>query len=67
MTRARVGFVLEPETPLRLTPTTNGQIVTHLASGEPARQILSQGRFAFVRTRHTAGWIQKDSFRLLTE
>ena len=67
MTRARIGFVLESETPLRLTPTTNGQIVTRLASGEPARQIRSQGRFAFVRTRHTAGWIQKDSFRLLTE
>lgn len=67
LTRAEIGFVLKPETPLRLTPTTNGQIVTRLASGEPARQIRSQGHFAFVRTRHTAGWIQQDSFRLLTD
>jgi len=67
LTRAEIGFVLKAETPLRLTPTTNGQIVTRLASGEPARQMRSQGHFAFVRTRHTAGWIQKDSFRLLTD
>ena len=67
LTRARVGFVLEKETPLRLTPTTNGQIVTRLASGDPARQIRSHGNFVFVRTRHAAGWIAKDSFGLLAQ
>ena len=36
-TRSRIGFVLQKDTPLRLTPTLEAQAVTRLAAGEPAR------------------------------
>ena len=36
-TRSRIGFVPEPDTPLRLTPTETAQEVTHVGAGEPGR------------------------------
>jgi hypothetical protein len=64
-TRARLGFIVEPETPLLLTPTVEGQPVTQLASGEPARCERTHGDFLLVQTSHGKGWVQKERFGLV--
>ena len=62
--RSRLGFILQKNTPLRLTPTANAQLITRLPSGEPARLERVHGRFVLVRTNRTAGWIERDFFGL---
>ncbi len=64
-TRSRVGFVLQKDTPLRLTPTLDAEAATHLAAGEPARRIRVRGNYVLVRTSHTAGWVERDQFGLI--
>jgi hypothetical protein len=59
-TRSRLGFVLQKETPLRLTPTREAQAVTHLAAGEPARWVRVRGNFVMVRTNRGRGWVEAD-------
>ena len=63
-TRARIGFVLETDTPLRLTPTLEAQSITRLAPGEPARSIRARGRYLLIRTSRTVGWVEQDQFGL---
>ena len=63
-TRARIGFVLERDTPLRLTPTLEAQAITRLAPGEPARRVRSHGRYILIRTGRTVGWVEQDQFGL---
>ena len=64
-TRARIGFVLEQDTPLRLTPTLEAQAVTRLAPGEPARWVRARGRYVLIRISRTLGWIEQDQFGLI--
>jgi tetratricopeptide (TPR) repeat protein len=63
-TRARIGFVLAKETPLRLTPTQEAQAVTHLAAGEPARWVRARGKYVLVRTNRALGWVERAQFGL---
>ena len=63
-TRSRIGFVLQPDTPLRLTPTLEAQSVTRLASGEPARLVRTRGDYVLIRTNHTLGWVGRGEFAL---
>jgi tetratricopeptide (TPR) repeat protein len=65
VTRARLGFVLERDTPLRLTPTQEGQYSVRLASGEPARVRRFRGKYAFVHTRRAQGWIETRALGLI--
>ena len=58
-TRSRIAFVLQKDTPLRLTPTEDAQFVTRLAAGEPARLERMRGRFLLVRTGRALGWLEK--------
>ena len=64
-TRARIGFVLQKDTPLRLTPTREAQAVTRLASGEPARWVRARGRYVLIRISRTLGWVEQDQFGLI--
>lgn len=61
-TRTSVGLVLEAETPLRLTPTAEGEVATKLAAGEPARVLRASGKYLLIRTRLTTGWIEQGRF-----
>ncbi len=63
-TRSRIGFVLEKDTPLRLTPTLEAQAVTRLAAGEPARWVRARGNYVLVRTSRALGWVERDKFGL---
>lgn len=65
ITRARIGFVTTGDTPLRLTPTANGEAVTRLAAGEPARWVRARGNYVFIRTSHATGWIRREQFDLV--
>jgi hypothetical protein len=63
--RTKLGFILFKDTPLRLTPTQEAQLVTHLAAGEPGRVERMKGKYLLIRASHTEGWILSDQFRLI--
>lgn len=65
VTRSRLGLVLEKDTPLRLTPTAEGEAVARLAAGEPGRQVRARGNYLFIRTNRAAGWVERDQFGLV--
>jgi hypothetical protein len=59
VTRTQIGFVLQKNTPLRLTPTEEAEVVAKLASGEPARVLRARGDCFLVRTAQGQGWIKR--------
>jgi hypothetical protein len=61
-TRSRLGFVLEKNTPLRLTPTEEAQVITSLAAGEPARWQHPRGKYVLIRTSRSQGWVERSQF-----
>ena len=63
-TRSRIGFILQKNAPLRLTPTEDGQLITRLPAGEPARLERRRGAYLLIRTSHTSGWIERNQFEL---
>jgi len=65
LARSRVGFVLEKDTLLRLTPTSEGEGVTRLAAGEPGRRVRARGNYLFLRTSRGSGWVERDQFALV--
>jgi hypothetical protein len=65
-TRAKIGVVLAPDTPLRLTPTGDAQSIARLAPGETARLERERGRYLFVRTTTMTGWIDRAQFGLIS-
>lgn len=60
--RTRIGFVLEKNTQLRLTPTRDAQTVTMLGAGEPARIERTRGNYFLIRTTFGRGWIERELF-----
>jgi tetratricopeptide (TPR) repeat protein len=60
--RARIGFVLEAETPLKLTPTRDAQTVTLLGAGQPARWERARGNYLLIRTSYGRGWVERGQF-----
>lgn len=58
-TRARIGIVLEKDTPLRLTPTRDAQTRMLLSEGQPARWERARGDYLFIRTSQGKGWIER--------
>ncbi|HSU54585.1 MAG TPA: hypothetical protein VLT36_11050 [Candidatus Dormibacteraeota bacterium] len=61
-TRARLGFVLQKDTGLRLTPTADAQDITKLAAGDPARLVRVRGDYLLVRTSRATGWLRTGEF-----
>lgn len=61
-TRSRIGFVLQKDTPLRLTPTLEAQAMTRLAAGEPGRWVRARGNYVLIRTSRALGWVEQDQF-----
>jgi len=64
-TRSRIGFILQKDTPLRLTPTLEAQAVTRLAAGEPARWVRARGNYVLIRTSRTRGWVEREQLGLI--
>jgi tetratricopeptide (TPR) repeat protein len=66
-TRSRLGFVLQPDTVLRLTPTLDAQAITRLAAAEPGRLVRTRGKYVLIRTNHTLGWVERSQFALICQ
>ncbi len=64
-TRSRLGFVVEKDAPLRLTPTQEAQALTRLSPGEPARVQRARGPYLLVRTNRALGWVERGQFCLI--
>jgi hypothetical protein len=61
--RAQIGVVLEDETPLRLTPTREGETLVKLSAGEMARVERERGDYLYVRAEgDRAGWVRRADF-----
>ncbi len=67
LTRTQLGFVLERDVPLRLTPTAEAEAVTRLAAGEPARRMRARGDYVFIQTNRGGGWVRRAEFGLVCD
>ena len=65
--RSRLGILLPKETPLRLTPTREAQILAKLPSGEMARRERERGDYVFIRASGASGWVEKSQFGLIAD
>jgi tetratricopeptide (TPR) repeat protein len=65
VSRTEIGFVVKKNAQLQLTPTHNGEIISTLAAGEPARKLRTRGDYVFIRTQGAAGWLEQDEFGLI--
>ena len=63
VSRTQIGFVLKKNAPLLLTPTREGEVISTLTAGEPARQLRARGNYLFIRTSGESGWIELGEFR----
>jgi tetratricopeptide (TPR) repeat protein len=62
-TRGRLGVIRSKDTPLRLTPTREAQVLGKLAAGEFARLERQRGDYVYVRTGNdAAGWVESAQF-----
>ncbi|MDB6122318.1 MAG: hypothetical protein JWQ71_1311 [Pedosphaera sp.] len=62
-TRSKLGIILAKETKLRLTPTSEAQVLARLRAGETARLEQARGKYVFIRTGNAAaGWIEGAEF-----
>ncbi|MGH8023195.1 MAG: hypothetical protein ACRED1_06420 [Limisphaerales bacterium] len=66
VSRARIGFVVEDNAPLLLTPTADGEVTSSLTAGEPARELRARGNYYLIRTESETGWIERDQFGLVS-
>jgi hypothetical protein len=62
ISRTHVGFVLKDDAPLLLTPTREGEVISTLTSGEPARELRVRGNYYLIRTESETGWIEQEQF-----
>ncbi len=67
VSRTNIGFVLKKNVPLRLTPTRDGEVISNLAAGEPARRLRTRGNYNFVQTSSGKGWVERKNFGLISE
>jgi hypothetical protein len=66
-TRSRLGIILPKDTPLRLTPTSDAQVLTLLPPGEAARLERTHGAYIFIRTGSASGWVERAQFSLISQ
>jgi tetratricopeptide (TPR) repeat protein len=63
--RTQIGFVLKKNVSLRLTPTSESEVISTLTDGEPGRRLRTRGNYFFIRTANGAGWIEQKQFGLI--
>lgn len=63
--RIQAGFVIRKNASLQLTPTHDGEVVSSLPAGEPARKLRTHGNYIFIRTPSGSGWIEQGEFGLI--
>jgi tetratricopeptide (TPR) repeat protein len=65
VSRTQIGFVVAKNAPLLLTPTRDGETISTLAAGEPARELRTHGNYFLIRAAGASGWIERSEFRLV--
>jgi len=65
VSRTDLGFVVKKTAPLLLTPTHEGEVISSLNEGEPARRLRTRGNYYYIRTVNAAGWIDRTQFGLV--
>jgi tetratricopeptide (TPR) repeat protein len=66
--RAKRGVVVTGQTPVRLTPTRDGEVLSRLPAGEAGVLLRRRGNYFSIRTPGgTRGWVDQDKFRLIAE
>ncbi len=63
--RTEIGIVLKKNAPLLLTPTREGEIISTLNAGEPARRLRTCGDYYFIGSANGSGWIDSSEFGLI--
>jgi tetratricopeptide (TPR) repeat protein len=63
--RSRMGVLLPQDTVLRLTPTTDGQVIGRLPAGEIARLERERGTYLYIHASTISGWVERPEFGLL--
>jgi hypothetical protein len=66
-TRSKLGIILAKDAPLKLTPTTEAQVLARLPGGEAARLEQERGAYVYIRTGNAAGWIERGQFGLIAD
>lgn len=67
VSRTNLGFVVKRNAELKLTPTREGEVVSTLNAGEPARKLRTRGNYYFIHTANESGWIEQSAFGLVNE
>jgi tetratricopeptide (TPR) repeat protein len=62
VSRTQIGFIVTRDTPLRLTPTREAEVMATLTAGEPAQKLRTRGNYFFIRTVNESGWIEQTAF-----
>jgi hypothetical protein len=63
--RSQIGFVLDRDALLRLTPTSEAQAITRLGAGEPLRVLRVRGNYVLVRISRGTGWLERGEIGLV--
>ncbi|MDB6065516.1 MAG: hypothetical protein JWR26_1724 [Pedosphaera sp.] len=61
-TRSHLGIIVPKDTPLRLTPTSEAQVLSKLPAGEAVRLERTRGNYVFIRTSVASGWVESAQF-----
>lgn len=65
VSRMQTGFAVKRNAPLLLTPTREGEVISTLTAGEPARKLRTRGDYFLIRTEFGTGWIERSQFGLV--
>ena len=63
--RTDIGFIMKKDAPLLLTPTREGEVLSTLTAGEPARLLRARGNYFLIRTGFGTGWIERSQLGLV--
>jgi tetratricopeptide (TPR) repeat protein len=66
-TRSKLGIILSADTPLRLTPTTDAQVLAPLPAGEAARLERAHGAYIFIKTASASGWVERTQLGVISQ
>lgn len=65
VSRMQTGFVVKRNAPLLLTPTREGEVISTLTAGAPARKLRTRGDYFLIRAECGTGWIERGQFGLV--
>lgn len=65
--RTDIGIIIRRDVPLRLTPTSGGEIFSTLPAGQAVRRLQARGEFILIRTPLATGWVERGQAEFINE